>query len=105
LKILQVWVVTHNFYRWDDLSEKLENRNRRVTVFYRDYNFEDALEHATPDLILSRGICKTRDEKSVGIYYSAREAVRKAGKKIPVFPDVFPRLWLWIYRIFFKKTK
>lgn len=109
MKKILVWVVTHRFYRWNSLQQKIKNDHTEITVYYRDYKFEYDLKQYTPDLILSRGRCKTRfperPEESVGIFYSAREAVREAEKKIPVFPDIFPKFWIWVYRIFFKKTK
>ena len=65
-----------------------------VRIWFRNYDFEDALEQAPekPTLVLSNGKTKTQrpgHDGSVGIYYSVARPLKKFGLQADVISPTF----------------
>lgn len=78
----KILVVTRSSSAVGELNYLLPND--KVRRCCRDYHFKGEVNDWKPDLIVSDGTCKTRDEdgKSVGIYFDAAPYAQT--KKIPV---------------------
>lgn len=86
---MEVAVITHDFYKAQEIIEYLEEPGEiAVRGIFRTYHADSLFEQDPPDLVISSGTCKTRDEdgKSIGVYYNARQKAKELGiAHLPMF--------------------
>lgn len=90
---MKVLVVTHDFSRFQEIKE---NSSEEVIGCFRTYYFEDIVRENNPDLILSDGTCKKRDQNGRAkiCSFNAKKELRALNKTVPVFPLSGWDFWL-----------
>lgn len=105
MKIKKILIVTHDFHKAEALAARIfKFFGVESYGCFRDYHFEEYVKGGNPpDMILSDGTCKTRDDRidgSFAITFSPREELEKMKVKISVLP-----IFLWPMLFFYKMRK